>query len=141
MDDYLKQALELARAQASVRAMTEDQITEFVAKLAAKLRALAEGAAAVPVSVTEVDEKEVKNSVKEKSVTCLECGKSFKILSKKHLAQHNLTADEYRAKYGMKRGTALVCKALQRERRKKMAEMQLWERRRKISMMPGGDAK
>jgi len=141
MDDYLKQALELARAQASVRAMTEDQITEFVAKLAAKLRAMAEGVvpeAAVPVTV---DEKEVKNSVKEKSVTCLECGKSFKILSKRHLAQHNLTADEYRAKYGMKKGVALVCKSLQRERRKKMAEMQLWERRRKISMMPGGDAK
>ena len=141
MDDYLKQALELARAQASVRAMTEDQITEFVSTLAAKLRAMAEGVvpeAAVPVTV---DEKEVKNSVKEKSVTCLECGTSFKILSKKHLAQHNLTPDEYRAKYGMKKGTALVCKALQRERRKKMAEMQLWERRRKISMMPGGDAK
>jgi len=128
MDDYLKEALELARAQAGVRVMSEDEIAAFVAKVAASLRALANDEVACDCGATVED---AKKSIKEKSVTCLECGKSFKILTKRHLAQHGLTSDEYRDKYGLKKGTALVCKALQRERRKKMAEMQLWEKRRK----------
>ena len=134
MDDYLKQALELARAQASVRVMTEEEITKFVAILAAKLRSLAAGQEVeVTSGACEVSAEDIKKSVKEKSVTCLECGKSFKILTKRHLALHGLTSEEYRAKYGMKKNAPLVCKTLQRERRKKMAEMQLWEKRRKSS--------
>ena len=129
MDDYLKEALELARAQASVRVMSEDEIAAFVAKVAASLRALANGEAACDSGATAED---AKKSIKEKSVTCLECGKNFKILTNRHLAQHGLTSDEYREKYGIKKGTALVCKALQRERRKKMKDMQLWEKRRGV---------
>jgi predicted transcriptional regulator len=130
MDDYLKEAVELARAQAGVRVMSEDEIAAFVAKVAASLRAIAEGGECASCE-SGVSMEDAKKSIKEKSVTCLECGKSFKILTKRHLAQHGLTSEEYRDKYGLKKGTALVCKALQRERRKKMAEIQLWEKRRK----------
>jgi predicted transcriptional regulator len=130
MDDYLKEAVELARAQAGVRVMSEDEIAAFVAKVATSLRAIAEGGECASCE-SGVSMEDAKKSIKEKSVTCLECGKSFKILTKRHLAQHGLTSEEYRDKYGLKKGTALVCKALQRERRKKMAEMQLWEKRRK----------
>ena len=129
MDDYLKEAVELARAQAGVRVMSEDEIAAFVAKVAAKLRALANGDGCG--CDNEVPAVDAKKSIKEKSVTCLECGKNFKILTKRHLAQHGLTSEEYREKYGLKKGTPLVCKALQRERRKKMKDMQLWEKRRK----------
>ncbi|MBE6440727.1 MAG: transcriptional regulator [Desulfovibrio desulfuricans] len=129
MDDYLKEALELARAQAGVRVMSEDEISAFVQKVAGSLRMIAEGGNLSGES--EISPDDVKKSVKEKSVTCLECGKNFRILTKRHLAQHGLTPDEYRAKYGMKKGTALVSKYLQRDRRKKMKDMQLWERRRK----------
>ena len=132
MDDYLKEAIELARAQASVRVMSEEEISRFIATLASKLRVLAEGCVCVGAD-SKASAEDVKNSIKEKSVTCLECGKSFKVLTKRHLAVHNLTPEEYKAKYGMKKSTALICKAMQRERRKKMAEMQLWERRRKYA--------
>lgn len=131
MDDYLKEALELARAQAGVRVMSEDEISAFVAKVAGSLKAIAEGDECVCGG--DVSMGDAKKSIKEKSVTCLECGKTFKILSKRHLAQHGLDAKEYCEKYGLKKGTALVCKALQRERRKKMKEMQLWTKRKKIS--------
>ena len=130
MDDYLKEAVELARAQAGVRVMSEDEIAAFVAKVATSLRAIAEGGECASCE-SGVSMEDAKKSIKEKSVTCLECGKSFKILTQRHLALHDLTSEEYRDKYGLKKGTALVCKALQRERRKKMAEMQLWEKRRK----------
>ena len=128
MDDYLKEAVELARAQAGVRVMSEDEIAAFVSRITASLRAIAEGGECGASEA--VSAEGAKKSIKEKSVTCLECGKSFRILTKRHLAQHGLTSEEYREKYGLKKGTALVCKALQRERRKKMAEMQLWEKRR-----------
>jgi len=131
MDDYLKEAIELARAQAGVRVMSEDEIAAFVQKVAASLRALANGVDIAGDSAVTADD--AKKSIKEKTVTCLECGKNFKILTKRHLAQHGLTSEEYRGKYGLKKGTALACKALQRERRKKMKDMQLWERRKKES--------
>ncbi|MBG3876405.1 hypothetical protein FVW20_05025 [Desulfovibrio oxamicus] len=69
-------------------------------------------------------------SIRETTVICLECGKVCKIITAKHLALHGLDADAYREKWGLKKGAPLACKALVRARRKKMKEMQLWERRR-----------
>ena len=40
-------------------------------------------------------------------------------------AKYGLTPDDYRAKWGYAKGTPLVCKSLQRLRRKKMQEMRL----------------
>ena len=42
-----------------------------------------------------------------------------------------LDADAYRRKWGLKSGVPLVCKSIQRVRRKKMKDMKLWEKRRK----------
>ena len=130
MDDYLKEALEIAKAQASVRVMKEEEITAFVQKVTQGIRVVAETEQPVELSTEEMV-LEGRKSVKEKSVTCLECGKNFKVLTKRHLATHGISTDEYRETWGFKKGSALVCKALQRERRKKMNDMKLWERRRK----------
>ena len=132
MDDYLKSALEIVQAQAKVRVMSEEEITAMVAALARTLRGMSESpeSLASDASVAGLDPKK---SVKEKSIICLECGKSFKILTKKHLASHGLTPVEYREKHGMKKGAALAAKGLQRDRRKKMKDMKLWERRKKTS--------
>lgn len=129
MDDYLKEALEIVKAQASVRTMTEEEITSMVRKLARGIREIDGG------SVVVVEEEEIAcdpaKSVREKSITCCECGKSFKIITKKHLASHGLDPNQYREKFGFKKGMPLVCKALQRDRRKKMKDMQLWTKRGK----------
>lgn len=137
MDDFLKEAIEIAKAQASIRTMRVDEITTFVQKVSEGLRKTAE--AVSPVSEQKdqiIIMSEGKKSVKEKTVTCLECGKSFKILSKRHLAHHGLSTEEYLAKWGLKKGTALVCKTLQRQRRKKMKEMKLWEKKHKSQHNP-----
>ncbi|MCT4534524.1 MucR family transcriptional regulator [Halodesulfovibrio sp.] len=129
MEDYLKEALEIVKAQASVRTMAEEEITSMVKTLASGIRVISEeDALAEETQEAAVDPKK---SIKEKTVTCLECGKTFKILTKRHLALHDLDAISYREKWGLKKNTPLVCKALQRERRKKMNNMKLWERRRK----------
>ncbi|MEZ0576690.1 MucR family transcriptional regulator [Halodesulfovibrio aestuarii] len=129
MEDYLKEALEIVKAQASVRTMTEEEITSMVKTLASGIRVISEADAFA--EETQEAAVDPKKSIKEKTVTCLECGKTFKILTKRHLALHDLDAISYREKWGLKKNTPLVCKALQRERRKKMNNMKLWERRRK----------
>lgn len=130
MDEFLKEALEIVKAQASVRTMTEDEITAMVRKLATGLKAIAEGEMNLEERCCETG-GDPRKAIKEKTITCLECGKSFKILTKKHLASHGLDPDSYREKWGLKKNSPLVCKSLQRERRKKMKDMKLWEKRRK----------
>lgn len=129
MDDYLKEALEIVKAQAKVRTMSEEEIITMVQKLAEGIRGVCSGETLAEEG--QVQAVPVRKAVKEQSIVCLECGKSFKILTKKHLASHGLEPDSYREKWGFKRGMPLVCKALQRERRKKMKSMKLWEKRRK----------
>lgn len=129
MEKYLKEALEIVKAQASVCTMTEEEMIAMIGKLATGIKAISEGAALPGISDETVVEP--LKAIKEKSITCVECGKSFKLLTKKHLASHGLTPEEYRERCGYKKGTPLVCKSLQRERRKKMRSMKLWERRGK----------
>jgi len=128
MEEYLKQALEIVKAQASVRNMTEDEITSMVKSLAEGIRNVAKGEQKQEALSPPVDPKK---AIREKSIVCLECGKSFKVLTKKHLAFHELTPEEYKEKWGYKKNTSLVAKGLARERRKKMQSMRLWEKRRK----------
>lgn len=126
MENHIKEALEIVRAQASVRVMTEEEIMVMARKLSQGIRSLYESDGGA------VEEEAALNpgkAIREKSIICVECGKSFRILTRKHLSGHGLTAAEYRSKHGYKKGTPLVCKSLQRERRKKMREMKLWERR------------
>jgi len=129
MDDLTKIALELVKAQAAVRVMTDEEIISMTRSLVAGLsRVSVGGESEVEVAAPSVTPEEAKNSIKENSVTCLECGKVFKFMTSKHLASHGLDKASYCEKYGLKKDTALVAKRLQRERRKKMADMKLWEK-------------
>ncbi|CCO22697.1 MucR family transcriptional regulator [Maridesulfovibrio hydrothermalis] len=131
MEDHLKEALEIVKAQASVRTMTEEEITSMVQKLAAGIKKISEGMSDTSAN-DPVPPVDPKKAIREKSIICLESGKSFKVLTKRHLAKYDLTPDEYREKWGYAKKTPLVCKSLQRERRKKMKEMRLWEKRKKV---------
>ena len=133
MDEFLKSALEIAKAQAGVRPMTEEQLAEYVQNTAARLRSLATGENLVPcagVELPEVAPEEAKKSIREKTITCLVCGKKMKVLTKRHLDSHGITPEEYRENYGFKKNTPLVAKELIRQRKEKMQEMRLWERRK-----------
>ena len=125
MQDSLKQALEIVKAQAGVRVMSAEEMVSMLKTIADSISNV--GREEVKEEQPSVDPKK---AIREKSIVCLECGKSFKVLTKKHLASHGLTPDEYREKWGYKKGTALVAKGLARERRKKMQSMKLWEKRK-----------
>jgi len=126
---YLTEALEIVKAQASVRMMTEEEIISMVKKLVEKLYTIGDDCKTASIE-EETYSINPQKAIKEKSITCVVCGKTFKLITKKHLASHGLTVEEYREHCGYKKGTPLVCKFLQRERRKKMQGMRLWERRK-----------
>lgn len=130
MEDALKESLGIVRAQAGHRVMTGEEILSMIRAINSSLSSVICGE---PAEERAVSLSDVKKSIKENSVTCLECGKVMKIITERHLAHHGLNADEYRAKYGMKKGVALASKSLVKSRKKKMAEMKLWERRTKKS--------
>ena len=129
MTDFLKEALELTKAQATVRVMTEDEMMGMVTRLASKLQAMSTDVAVDTPNEPNPSVLDPKKSIKEKSITCLVCGKVFKVITKKHLALHELDAASYREKFGLKKGTPLTCKELARTRRAKMKDMKLWEKR------------
>ena len=130
MDDYLKEALEIVRAQAKVRVMTAQEIVTMVQNLVQGLKAVMQGTTASSEYATGKT-LDPKKAIREKSIICMETGKSMKVITKRHLAKLGLTPDEYRAKWGYPKDLPLVCKELQRARRKKMQDMRLWERRKK----------
>ena len=129
MESYLEDALGIVRAQAGVRHMTEEEIVSMVRTLTQGIKSASETVEASQDSETFAPLDDPNKAIRERSVQCLECGKKFKVLTKRHLAQHNLTTEEYKAKYGYKKSTALIAKGLARERRQKMRDLKLWEKR------------
>ena len=93
MEDHLKQAIEIVKAQASVRNMNEEEITSMIKALAGSIRGIADGTTLAVETEPTIDPK---NAIREKSVICCECGKSFKVLTKRHLITHGLTPEQYR---------------------------------------------
>lgn len=130
MDEYVKEALDIVKAQAGVRNMTEDEITSMVQSVADRLRGVEAHTESGPAQGQQEPAVDPKKAIREKSVICLECGKPFKILAKRHLSQHGLTPQEYKEKWGFKKNQPLVAKALSRQRKKKMQEIQLWKKRK-----------
>lgn len=128
MEDHLSLALEIVTAQAKVRTMTETEIGSLVDSLSAAIRGLEQAVPLIAESPAG-SAASAKKAIRERTITCLESGRSYKMLTRRHLAKFGLTPEAYRAKWGYAKDTPLVCKALQRERRKKMREMRLWERR------------
>jgi len=135
MEDHVKQALEIVKAQASVRNMTEEEINSMIKSLSEGIQKASQGTAEEQVSEEQYPAVDPKKAIREKSIICLECGKSFKVITKKHLAKHDMTPEEYKQKWGYKKNQSLVAKSLARERRKKMQEMELWKKRE--IKMPG----
>ena len=120
-------AAEIVQAQAGVSKLTPEEINDLIKKTYDSLKAVKadeEGVAeeaAAPVM-------DPKKSIKQASITCLECGKQFKILTKRHLQEHGLTPKEYKKKWGFKARQPLSAKYLSAKRRKVAKEQNLGQK-------------
>jgi len=120
-------AAEIVSAQAAVSKLTPEEINELIKTTYESLKnvkANEEGAEAEEAAPA----MDPKKSIKQNSVTCLECGKKFKILTKRHLKEHGLTPKEYRKKWGFKARQPLSAKSLSAKRRKVAKEKNLGQR-------------
>lgn len=129
MDTYMQLAMDIVTAQAKFRAMTESDVTTMVSGLTECIKVLDSKQTLSNADGIAENKPDAAKAVKERSITCLESGQEFKVITRKHLAKFGLTPEQYREKWGYAKNMPLVCKSLQRQRRKKMREMRLWERR------------
>ncbi len=84
---------------------------------------------------------EPAKSIQRNKIICLECGEAFKMLSPKHLRSHDLSLQEYRAKYGFKARQPLCAKALSEKRSKSGKKRGLPENLRKSIAARSGKKK
>ena len=120
-------AAEIVAAQASAAKLSAEEINALINQTYESLKKVKADEEGAPEEEA-APAMEPKQSIKQNSVTCLECGKKFKILTKRHLADHNLTPKEYKAKYGFKARQPLSAKSLSAKRRKVAKEQNLGQR-------------
>ena len=120
-------AAEIVAAQASAAKLSAEEINALINQTYESLKNVKADEEGAPVEEAALA-MDPKDSIKQNSVTCLECGKKFKILTKRHLADHDLTPKEYKAKYGFKARQPLSAKSLSAKRRKVAKEQNLGQR-------------
>jgi predicted transcriptional regulator len=69
-----------------------------------------------------------RKSITRNAITCLECGAAYKQLSIRHLRQHDLNGQSYRAKYRIPRSQPLAARSMTAIRRKIVQETRPWEK-------------
>lgn len=101
---------EIIASYVSNHKVAPDQISTLITDVHMAL-ARAPQMAAQPAAPDQEPAVPVKKSVKKDHIVCLECGKPFKSL-KRHLGgEHEMTPDEYRAKWNLPRDYPMVAAA------------------------------
>ena len=97
---------DIVSAQVSHNAVAASDLPALIASVYASLAKL--GEAQVQVEEKRQPAVAIRSSVKPDAVICLECGAKFKML-KRHLStDHNLTPQEYRARWSLPASHPLV---------------------------------
>ena len=107
-------------AQAGHSPMTSAEISDKMRYIYKVLQELQSLEAELPSSDQERVSPPMKtlDTIQRNQVICLECNKSFKLLSNRHLALHRLTARDYKVKYGLPLRQPLSAKSLSQMRRR-----------------------
>ena len=125
-------AKDLVMAQIQAHTLSPDEMHAALQQTYASLQALkpqedTNGSVAV---VTPATPKPVdwRKSITKHTVTCLECGASFKQLSVRHLKEHGLDGKVYRVKYGIPRTQPLAAKEITSRRKEIVQRARPWEK-------------
>lgn len=131
---------EIVTAQAGHTRLTSEQIGDSLRQVFQTL--LDVQRSGQDAEVEELVVHDPLSSIQRNQVICLECGKSFKLLSNRHLALHNLTPRAYKQKHGIRMTQALSARTLSQRRRKLAKELgmgkQLAEWRAERKQRPAG---
>ncbi len=131
---------EIVAAQAGHTRLTSEEIGDSLRQVFRTLLDVQRTGQEVDVEESVV--RDPQSSIQRNQVICLECGKSFKLLSNRHLALHGLTPREYKQKHGIRMTQALSARTLSQRRRKLAKELgmgkQLAEWRAERKQRPAG---
>ena len=112
---------EIVAAQVSHTRLTSEEIGDSLRQVFQTL--LEVQRTGQDINVEEVTGRDPQTSIQRHQVICLECGKSFKLLSNRHLALHGLTPREYKQKHGIRMTQALSAHTLSQRRRRLAKEL------------------
>jgi predicted transcriptional regulator len=119
----LEMSASIVMPQAAHSRLTSDDIADSLRKVFQTLRDLQQmGDGLEPDAAISRDPQ---FSIQHHQVVCLECGKSFKLLSHRHLALHGLTPREYKHKHGIRMTLALSSRVLSDRRHRVAKELGL----------------
>ncbi len=129
----LEMAKDLVLAQIEAHRLSPEEMQTALQQTYSSLLALkaqedAEGS--VVVATPEIPSEPVnwRKSITKHTVTCLECGQSFKQLSVRHLRDHRLDPRSYRVKYGMPHRQPLSARAVTAMRKEIVQTTRPWEK-------------
>src|SRR6266581_3599325 len=129
----LAMAKDLVMAQIEAHRLAPDEMHTALQQTYASLKASQDqedASSSVAVATPETPSKPVnwRKSITKHTVTCLECGASFKQLSVRHLQEHALDGRSYRAKYGIPRLQSLAAKEMTLRRKEHVQRSRPWEK-------------
>src|SRR5262249_17446001 len=129
----LEMTKDLVMAQIQAKTLPPDDMHKALQQTYASLQALkaqedTHGSFAVATLETPPKLIHCKKSITKHTVTCLECGASFKQLSLRHLKGHGLDGQSYRIKYGIPRLQSLAAKEITSRRKEMVQRSRPWEK-------------
>jgi predicted transcriptional regulator len=129
----LEMAKDLVMVQIEAHRLSPEEMHTALQQTYASLQALKtqeDAYGSVAVGTPGIPSKPVnwKQSIIKHTVTCLECGASFKQLSVRHLKEHGLDGKEYRIKHGIPRTQSLAAKEITSRRKQLVQSSRPWEK-------------
>jgi predicted transcriptional regulator len=129
----VEMAKDLVLAQIEAHRLSPDDMHTALQQTYASLLALkaqddANGNVAVVTPAIPSKPVNWRKSITQHTVTCLECGVSFKQLSVRHLKEHGLDGRSYRVRYGIPRTQPLAAKETTAIRKAIVQKSRPWEK-------------
>jgi predicted transcriptional regulator len=124
----LEMATDLVSAQIQTGGLSPEDMQEVLQKTYASLMTLKTQEDRGSGTARTQEPVDWRKSITRHTITCLECGQTFKQLSSRHLRQHDLDGQSYREKYGIARMQPLAAKATTALRRQIVSEIKPWEK-------------
>lgn len=129
----LEMAKDLVLAQIEAHRLSPEEMHTALQHTYSSLLALqaqedSNGIVAVATPETQPDPVHWRRSMTKHTVTCLECGQSFKQLSVRHLKLHELDGRSYRVKYGIPQSQPLSARSVTAMRKEIVQRTRLWEK-------------
>jgi predicted transcriptional regulator len=129
----LEMAKDLVLAQIEAHKLSPEEMHQALqhthtSLLALKAQEDAHGSVAIATPETLSKPVHWRKSITKHTVTCLECGASFKQLSGRHLKEHGLDGRSYRGKYNIPRTQPLAAKEITLRRKEIVQRIRPWQK-------------